>query len=87
MGGSIKWVILFVLAFAFASMIVGFIKGAIQQRRINRKAAKEAPPKPEEAVPTEKDHKNKPKKKTAKQPEVRKPRRLGNSPEEPEEKR
>lgn len=72
MNGSIKWVILFVLAIAFASMIVGFIKGAIQQRRINKKAA---------------NHENKPKKKTARQPEVRKPRRLGNSPEEPEEKR
>ena len=40
---SIKWAIIFLLLFAVASIGVGFIKGAIQQRRSNKKAAKNAP--------------------------------------------
>ena len=40
---SIKWAIIFLLLFAVASIGVGFIKGAIQQRRTNKKAAKNAP--------------------------------------------
>ena len=41
---SIKWALIFLALFAVASIGVGFIKGAIQQRKINKEAAKNAPP-------------------------------------------
>ena len=41
---SIKWALIFLALFAVASIGVGFIKGALQQRKINKEAAKNAPP-------------------------------------------
>ncbi|MBR0456585.1 MAG: hypothetical protein IJJ01_07935 [Firmicutes bacterium] len=70
---SIKWAIIFLLLFAVASIGVGFIKGAIQQRRTNNKAAKNAPA---EEKPADKEPVAKPEKKTKKKPPVKKPKRL-----------
>ena len=36
MFSSIKFILLFLAAFAFASILLGFIKGAIQQRKKNK---------------------------------------------------
>ena len=41
---SIKWALIFLALFAVASIGVGFVKGALQQRKINKEAAKNAPP-------------------------------------------
>ena len=87
---SIKWMVIFLALFVLVSIGAGFIKGAIQQRKINKEAAKNAPPdeklagKPA-AKPVEKSAKKdsdekslnqKPAKKLKKKPEVKKPKRL-----------
>ena len=81
MGETVKWGIFFIMAFASLSILFGFVKAGLQQRKINKEAAKNAP----EQVPAkagkggeqgakekEKKEKKKPKKK-----EVKKPKRLG----------
>jgi len=37
---SIKWMVIFLALFVLVSIGAGFIKGAIQQRKINKEAAK-----------------------------------------------
>ncbi len=87
---SIKWMVIFLALFVLVSIGAGFIKGAIQQRKINKEAAKNAPPveklagKPaaksvEKSAKKDSDEKSlnqKPAKKPKKKPEVKKPKRL-----------
>lgn len=89
---SIKWALIFLALFAVASIGVGFIKGALQQRKINKEAAKNAPPveKPsgkDDAVKSaDRKPEKKPEKKPKKKPEVKKPKRLdGGSAEKPDD--
>ena len=88
---SIKWALIFLALFAVASIGVGFIKGALQQRKINKEAAKNAPPveKPSGKDDAEKSADKKPEKKPEKKPkkpEVKKPKRLdGGSAEKPDD--
>ena len=81
---SIKWALIFLALFAVASIGVGFIKGAIQQRKINKEAAKNAPP--EEKFSGKDDAEKSADKKPKKKPEVKRPKRLdGGSAEKPDE--
>ena len=81
---SIKWALIFLALFAVASIGVGFIKGAIQQRKINKEAAKNAPP--EEKSSGKDDAEKSADKKPKKKPEVKKPKRLdGGSAEKPDD--
>lgn len=89
---SIKWALIFLALFAVASIGVGFVKGALQQRKINKEAAKNAPT---EEKPSVKDDAKKsadikadkkPEKKPKKKPEVKRPKRLnGGSAEKPDD--
>lgn len=91
---SIKWAIIFLALFAVASIGVGFIKGAIQQRKINKEAAKNAPPeekpsgkggavvKDSEKNHAKKSDEKKSEGKSKKKPEVKKPKRLDGGPAE-----
>ena len=89
---SIKWALIFLALFAVASIGVGFIKGALQQRKINKEAAKNAPPeekssgKDDAKKSADKKPEKKPEKKPKKKPEVKKPKRLdGGSAEKPDD--
>ena len=89
---SIKWALIFLALFAVASIGVGFIKGALQQRKINKEAAKNAPPvekpsgKDDAEKSADKKPEKKPEKKPKKKPEVKKPKRLdGGSAEKPDD--
>ena len=89
---SIKWALIFLALFAVASIGVGFIKGALQQRKINKEAAKNAPPvekpsgKDDAEKSADKTPEKKPEKKPKKKPEVKKPKRLdGGSAEKPDD--
>ena len=89
---SIKWALIFLALFAVASIGVGFVKGALQQRKINKEAAKNAPPvekssgkdgakdkssgKDDAEKSADKKPEKKPEKKPKKKPEVKKPKRL-----------
>ncbi len=85
MGETVKWGIFFIMAFASLSILFGFVKAGLQQRKINKEAAKNAP----EQVPAkagkagaskagEQGAKEKEKKeKKPKKKEVKKPKRLG----------
>jgi len=83
---SIKSALILLAVLVVASTAVGFIKGAIQQRKINKEAAKNAPSEEknsgkdgakgkvsEKDAADKKAKKEKPKKK----PEVKRPKRLG----------
>ena len=85
---SIKWALIFLALFAVASIGVGFIKGALQQRKINKEAAKNAPPEEKSSGKDDgkKSAEKKPEKKPKKKPEVKKPKRLdGGSAEKPDD--
>ena len=89
---SIKWALIFLAVLVVASIGLGFIKGAIQQRKINKEAAKNAPPeekssgkggaedkssgKDDAEKSADKKPEKKPEKKPKKKPEVKKPKRL-----------
>ena len=85
---SIKWALIFLALFAVASIGVGFIKGALQQRKINKEAAKNAPPEEKSSGKDDgkKSAEKKPEKKPKKKPEVKRPKRLnGGSAEKPDD--
>ena len=78
---TIKVFILLLIGFIFISVIAGFIKGAIQQKRANKKEGKPLLPKDRhqgEDSRTEEDKAkaNKPEKPKKKAPERKKPKRL-----------
>ena len=89
---SIKWALIFLALFAVASIGVGFVKGALQQRKINKEAAKNAPIEEKPSIKddaeksADKKPEKKPEKKPKKKPEVKKPKRLdGGSAEKPDD--
>lgn len=77
---SIKWLIVLFAAFVVVSIGAGFVKGAIQQRKINKEIAKNRPPEepPSEKESPKKKPDQKPKKKAKKKPDVKRPKRLVN---------
>ena len=81
-------IVLFVLAFAFASMLLGFAKAGLQQRKANkqqRAEQKEQEEKIEQENREKEKEKEKAKKKAKKTVEPKRPKRLVDSKTEPGE--
>ena len=86
---SIKWALIFLALFIVVSIGAGFIKGAIQQRKFNKEAAKNAPPKEKSSGKdsAEKSADKKSREKPKKKKETKKPKRLvDRSAEQPEDR-